>query len=244
VSRVTGTLHPGGQYNFGHDSPFDARRARGRCVRRCFRVRRPRDRFLGVQHSNFRCVWSRHRQCGHIERYELAGAVSGIEAAASIDASTRPIHVHTDSDFVLAVLKHLAETAELPPRRSYDRVRDLIQRASTALGPRILSFSRCNGDSADHQRCHLAALSKIRWHIQNDILLGRELALKREEQKLMGLLRRRIQLEKQLQALDLELAISDTSLRAIREFWRCEALRDVQGEREAASPTCSEFPPT
>ena len=164
---------------------------------------------------------------GHIERYELAGAVSGIEAAASIDASTRPIHVHTDSDFVLAVLKRLAETAELPPRRSYDRVRDLIQRASTALGPRILSFSRCNGDSADHQRCHLAALSKIRFHIQNDVLLRRDLALKREEQKLSRLLTRRIQLEKQLQTLDLELAISDTNLRAIREFWRCETLRNV-----------------
>ena len=78
----------------------------------------------------------------HIERYELAGAVVGIEAAASIDASTRPIHVHTDSDFVLAVLKRLAEKTELPPRRSYNRVRDLIQRASTALGPRILSIHK------------------------------------------------------------------------------------------------------
>jgi hypothetical protein len=172
---------------------------------------------------------------GHIERYELAGAVSGIEAAARIDASTRPIHVHTDSGFVLAVLKYLAATAELLPRRSYDRVRDLIQRASTALGPRILSFSRCNSNSADHQRCHLAALREIRWYIHNDVLLRRDLALKREEQKLSGLLRRRMQLEKQLQALDLELAISDTNLRTIREFWRCETLRNVRGEREGVS---------
>jgi ribonuclease HI len=161
---------------------------------------------------------------GHIERYELAGAVNGIEAVASIDASTRTIHVHTDSDFVLAVLTRLAEAAALPPRRSYDRVRDLIHRASTALGRRILSFSRCNGDSVDHQRCHLAALSKIRFHIQNDALLRRDFALKREEQTLSGLLRRRIQLEKQLQILDLELAVSDTNFRAIREFWRCEKL--------------------
>ena len=80
---------------------------------------------------------------------------------------------------------------------------------------------------ADDQRCHLAALSKIRFHIQNDVLLRRDLALKREEQKLSGLLKRRIQLEKQLQTLDLELAISDTNLRAIREFWRCETLRSV-----------------
>ena len=129
---------------------------------------------------------------GHIERYELAGAVSGIEAAASIDYSTRPIRVHTDSDFVLAVLKQLAETAELPPRRSYNRVRDLVQRVSTALGSRVLSFSRCNGDAADHQRCHLAALSEIRTYIQQNVVLRRELALKREEQKLSGLLRRRI----------------------------------------------------
>jgi len=163
---------------------------------------------------------------GHIERYELAGAVSGIEAAASIDYSTRPIRVHTDSDFVLAVMKHLAETADLPPRRSYNRVRDLVQRASTALGPRVLSFSRCNGDAADHQRCHLAALGKIRWHIQHNVVLRRDLALKREEKKLSGLLRRRIQLEKELQKLDLELAISDTNLRAIREFWWRETLRD------------------
>jgi len=164
---------------------------------------------------------------GHIERYELAGTVNGIEAATSIDTSRRPIHDHTDSDFVLAVLKHLAETAELPPRRSYDRVRDLIQRASTALGLRMLSFSRCNGDSADHRRCHLAALSEIRWHIQNDVFLRRELALKREEQKLSGLLRRRITTREAVAALDLELAISDTNLRAIREFWRCEKLRNI-----------------
>ena len=89
------------------------------------------------------------------------------------------------------------------------------------------SFSRCNGDSTDHQRCHLAALSEIRWHIQNDALLRRDLALKREEQKLSGLLKRRIQLEKQLQTLDLELAISDTNCRAIREFWRRKTRRNL-----------------
>jgi Site-specific recombinase XerD len=55
VSRATGTSRDG-QYNFSHDSPFDARRARSRCVRRCFRIRRPRDRFLGLQYSRFRCV--------------------------------------------------------------------------------------------------------------------------------------------------------------------------------------------
>jgi hypothetical protein len=86
-------------------------------------------------------------------------------------------------------------------------------------------FSKCKGDSADHQRCHLIALSEIRWHIQNDILLRRDLALKREERKLAGLLKRRIQLEKQLQTLDLELAISDMNLRANRELWRYETLR-------------------
>ena len=58
--------------------------------------------------------------------------------------------------------------------------------------------------------------------LQNDSLLCRDLALKREEQKLKGLLRQRIQLEKQLQTLDLELAISDTNLRAIREHWRAD----------------------
>jgi len=91
----------------------------------------------------------------------------------------------------------------------------------------MLSFSRCNGDSADHRRCHLAALSEIRWHIQNDVFLRRELALKREEQKLSGLLRRRITTREAVAALDLELAISDTNLRAIREFWRCEKLRNI-----------------
>ena len=163
---------------------------------------------------------------GHIERYELVGAVSGIEAAAGIDASLRPFHVHTDSDFVLSVLKRLAERTEFPPRQSYDRVRDLIQRASAAIGPRILESSRCNGHSASHQRCHLAALSEIRRYIQNDSLLCTDLALKREEQKLKGLLRQRIQLEKHLQTLDLELAISETNLRAIRELCRADRQND------------------
>lgn len=162
---------------------------------------------------------------GHIERYELAGAVSGIEAAAGIDSSPRPIRVHTDSDFVLAVLMHLAEKVELPTRRSYNRVRDLVHRASTALGPRILTFSRCNGNSADHQRCHLNALGAIRGHIRNCPRLQTGLALKREEQKISRLLKERIRLEKQIGKLDFELLISNTNLRALREFWRCETVQ-------------------
>ena len=64
----------------------------------------------------------------HVDRFELAGAVSGIEAAARIDASMRPIRVHTDSQFVMSVLTRLAEATEMPPRRSFDRVRDLVYR--------------------------------------------------------------------------------------------------------------------
>jgi ribonuclease HI len=161
----------------------------------------------------------------HIERFELVGAVSGIEAAARFDTSARPIHVYTDSQFAMSVLTRLGRAATLPSRQSYDRVRDLVKRATTALGPRILLCSRCNGESADHLRCHLDALREIRAYVDSDLRLRRDLAVHRAEQKLSQFLTERIQLEEQMLRLDRKVAISETNLHAIREFWRGEMLR-------------------
>ena len=95
VSRATGTSRHGGQTILGNDSSFDARRARDRRVRRCFGIRSPRIGSFAYSIPAFDLCGAGIDHGGHIERYELAGTVNGIEAAASIDASTRPIHVHT-----------------------------------------------------------------------------------------------------------------------------------------------------
>ena len=62
----------------------------------------------------------------YVERYELAAVVQGIESVARIDASERPIHVFSDSEFVVQVLKHIPEFSQLPSRPSFDRVGDLF----------------------------------------------------------------------------------------------------------------------
>jgi hypothetical protein len=154
----------------------------------------------------------------HIERFELTAVLEGVEMLAAVDHSARPIHVHTDSSFVMTVLKHAVQDRELPSRRSYDRVRDLFVRGVSTLRARVWDFSLCNGDSLDHRFCHAEAQRAIREHVRGNLPLARQGVIKREEQSLKRLLSEREQLERRLQTVEAEIARSTVTLRGLQQL--------------------------
>src|SRR5260370_22178228 len=79
----------------------------------------------------------------YVECFEFAAVVAGVEAVASIDATERPIHIHTDSEFVLILLKHLTDAVPLPSRSRFERARELFMRVSASIGaPRVVHPKR------------------------------------------------------------------------------------------------------
>ena len=153
-----------------------------------------------------------------VERLELLAVVKGMEAVATVDASGRGIHVHSDSDFVLSAMHYLSNLQDLPSRRSFDRVRDLFLLASTALGSRQLKPFKIKGKPGDHQACHLEARRHLRKHVWDDVRLSGCAALKRSEQILVARQRDCDRLEQQMEKAKRELSIAEVAVRALRQF--------------------------
>lgn len=158
----------------------------------------------------------------HIEKLELTGAVQAIEAISRVDATARPIWIHIDCAFAHGVLKRLAESQELPVRQSFDRIRDLAQRARVALGDRKLVSTLCDRAAANHRRVHVAARAAIRRHVQNNVKFRAEQVIEREERRLSEVLKQRTKVEADLLRLDLEVKLAEMRVEALRYAWRGE----------------------
>jgi ribonuclease HI len=141
----------------------------------------------------------------YAERFELAAFVEGVGAICAVDRTARPIHLHTDSEFVLTVIKHVAAGQDLAARPSYCRVHDLTKRVIASAVGRELVPIKCGGDDSEHRKCHSGARRFLRAFIRNDVALGHEMALKRETQRLEGLLETRLRLEQRIERVDQEL---------------------------------------
>jgi ribonuclease HI len=174
-----------------------------------------------------------------VERLELLAIVKGMEFVAALDASSRGIHVHTDSTFVLSVLSHLSSHEDLSSRCSFDRVRDLFLQARAALGIRQLKSSKIKGKPVDHQGCHLAARRYLKTHVWDGALHSGAAALKRTEQKLLIRQREYKRLEQQMARLaqqmeraKRELSTAENEVCALREIQRALTLSLFGGAPE------------
>jgi ribonuclease HI len=152
------------------------------------------------------------------ERLELLAIVKGLEAVAAVDFSGRDIHVHTDSTFVLSVMRYLSNLQTLPPRRSFVRVRDLLLQGTAALEGRQVQSFQIKGKVSDHHVCHLEARRHLREQVWEDLQFGGYAALKRAERKFAMLQGKYERLNKQIEKTRRELSIADAEVRALRQF--------------------------
>lgn len=101
---------------------------------------------------------------GHFEFWAL---VEGIRTVVRIDHTTRPLHLHTDSEYVIGVLRFLSSKTDLPARNSFDSIRELYVRAAQLIGTRSARSSRADTKGDFHRICHHSARRALRERIQN-----------------------------------------------------------------------------
>ncbi len=141
--------------------------------------------------------------------FEFCALVEGIRAAASIDHTTRLLHLHTDSEYVIAVLRFLSSRADLPARRSFESIRALYVQATQLIGTRPVRWSRANTKSAFHRVCHLSARCALRKQIQNRLAVDAVMALRYEEHRRGEFLRERERLVQRVRRIDHKLRLCD-----------------------------------
>lgn len=154
------------------------------------------------------------------EHFEFYALVEGVSAVMAVDHTTRPLHLRTDSEYVMVPLRHLSSRSSLPTRKSFDRIRDLYARAMQLIGTRPVRWSRAKTASPFHRVCHRAAHTALRQHVRTLLATDSEMRLKYEasrrkewSKELERLRCRTREVEDQLQACDSRIA----ELRALRQ---------------------------
>lgn len=99
------------------------------------------------------------------EYFEFCALVEGMRAALAIDHTSRPLRLHTDSEYVMLVLRYLSSRSNLPARRSFDRIRDLYARTIHLIGTRPIRWRRARTASPFHRVCHQLAITTLRQHV-------------------------------------------------------------------------------
>jgi len=156
------------------------------------------------------------RSEGH---FEFCALVEGIRAVVTIDHTTRPLHLHTDSEYVIGALRLLSSRSDLPARKSFDGIRESHALGAQLIGTRIVRWSRADTKGAFHRICHQAARCALRKHMQRHLAADAVMALRYEERRREVLLRNRDQLahrmrrmENKLRICDARIALRDTDL--------------------------------
>ena len=125
---------------------------------------------------------------GSVEYFELAAVLEGLMQIDRLDRTTRPVAIRSDSSFVIAVLKYLAQGSELPARKSFNRVRSL---AGPFLSRRPMTFGKPKHGCPEHRNCHKRALTALREHVRGEPLISHAVALSRQRSRLAMLQRER-----------------------------------------------------
>ena len=95
-------------------------------------------------------------------RLEFAAVVQGLSTATALDHTPRPIHVNTDSDYVIALMENVAKRVTLPDRKSYRVIRDLYTQACDLTFERTVMTSRRRLGDPHHTACDRKAKQELR----------------------------------------------------------------------------------
>jgi len=123
------------------------------------------------------------------EHFEFCALVEGVAAVMAVDHTTRALHLRTDSESVLAVLRYLSSRSDLPARKSFDRFRGLYGYAIHLIGKRPVRWSKAKTASPFHRVCHRAAHTALRQHVHTLLATDSEMRLKYEAARRKGWLR-------------------------------------------------------
>jgi len=168
--------------------------------------------------------------------FEFAAVVAGIEAVAAVDITARPIHVHTDSEFVWRLLVHMADGAPLPSRSRFEPIRALYSRVAESSGARRVVRPKRKARRKEVRECHLDARQSLKGHIRASDTLTRALNEQREKQELAALTKHREQLDRRVEDLQEERRLCDLRVQTITQrlnLATCDGGVNLSGMRDA-----------
>lgn len=116
-----------------------------------------------------------------IEQFELMALLEGVRAVLAIDHTSRPLHLHSDSDTALATVRCLSTGSKLPLRKRFDSVRELCACSGNVIGVRSLHLRKARAGSPFHRVCDRAARRAMQEHVRNLLSIDSEVRLTYEE---------------------------------------------------------------
>jgi len=144
--------------------------------------------------------------------FEFRALLDGIGAVVRVDQTTRPLHLHTDSEFVIGIIRRLSARADLPKRRSLESIRELYRQAAELIGTRSVRWSRADTKGTYHRFCHQSARRALREQIRDYLTLHAEAALRYEQRRRGEILRDRELLLGRLRRMDNRLRLCDARI--------------------------------
>jgi ribonuclease HI len=152
---------------------------------------------------------------GSNNHLELAAVVYGLRAVDALDFAKRPVRIHTDSEFVIGVLRHASAGSPLPVRKSYSGVADLYDRLSDLYAGRKVTATRDVAGSVHHTACDRRARRNLRRYCREG-LFSRTILLRRAEARRTSLQSQLKQLERSMDRVEQEVFRCDLAIAALR----------------------------
>jgi ribonuclease HI len=152
-----------------------------------------------------------------VEHFEIRAALSGIEKVLEVDRTRRPLRVYGDSEIALQFLQHAAKREILPCRKSFHRVRGLYDLAISLVTQRPVMPVKVNSARPEHAVCHRLAAKRMREELATDPALAWRLVFRREEERMKALIKERTALQLRLEALEEEVLLIGTRMRALHQ---------------------------
>lgn len=152
---------------------------------------------------------------GSVNRAELFAVVQGLMLTTTVDRGHRPIYVHTDSEFVMRVMRHVSQRTKLPARKSFRSVLDLYTQAcDLSLNRDVTTVRRSIGD-LHHTACDSVAKQRLRGYCSKEEL-ARTILLKRAEERRTAIVNHMRQVERSFDKLHHRLLKCEMEISALR----------------------------
>jgi ribonuclease HI len=152
---------------------------------------------------------------GSNNHLELAAVLYGLKAVHALDFGKRPVRIHTDSEFVIGVLRHASAGSPLPARKAYRDVAELYDRLSDLCGGRKITATRDVVGSVHHTACDRRARRNLRKYCREG-LFSRTILLRRAEARRASLQSQLKQLECSMDRVEQEVLRCDLAIAALR----------------------------
>jgi ribonuclease HI len=153
---------------------------------------------------------------GSINRLEFAAVIHGLLLATTVDHSCRPIHVHTDFEFVITVMQHVARRTKLPASKGFIAVADLYSQACDVTSCRVLMTTRRRSGDPYHTACDKVAKEELRRYCSHGSV-ARTILLKRAEARRTTVLRQMGHVERTFEKLPRQLLACEIEIGALQD---------------------------